>query len=346
MLVSRARLIRRVRSGPWAALPGLHSRIVDSLARHHARTIETSPAARALRRDRLDGDEDEDEGEGAEKEDNSLIQFILKNPTLRLAFLLILVLLLLYVFFRAKRKEEILPGYNQKRNMSLAFVETLGSIYISRNSPAGVLQVMRKNFYSAINRHFYIDLSRKENREQQLEKLLAKVPSDSEKLLDIINSLDARKNNIDNRHLGVVYNKIRAFYIENGILHPTEHFVASDKEVELDKKAYHKAMESLARLEKENPVDAKVFYTELVNIFRTYLKGAKDIQSFSKTTDDLSIQLQSQKLPAADYNALVQTLRLSDLVKFAAYRPDNSMNQQSLSIIKQSITTIEQAHVV
>jgi hypothetical protein len=118
------------------------------------------------------------------------------------------------------------------------------------------------------------------------------------------------------------------------------------KEVELDKKAYRKAMEELARLEKENPADAKVFYTELVNIFRTYLKGAKGIQSFSKTTDDLSIQLQSQKLPSADYNALVQTLRLSDLAKFAAYRPDNGANQQSLTIIKQSITTIEQAHVV
>jgi hypothetical protein len=118
------------------------------------------------------------------------------------------------------------------------------------------------------------------------------------------------------------------------------------KEVELDKKAYRKALEELARLEKENPADAKVFYTELVNIFRTYLKGAKGIQSFSKTTDDLSIQLQSQKLPSADYNALVQTLRLSDLAKFAAYRPDNGTNSQSLSIIKQSITTIEQAHVV
>lgn len=118
------------------------------------------------------------------------------------------------------------------------------------------------------------------------------------------------------------------------------------KEVELDKKAYRKAMESLNRLEKENPADARVFYTELVNIFKTYLKGAKGIQSFSKTTDDLSIQLQSQKLSSADYKALVQTLRLSDLVKFAAYQPDNGMNKQSLSIIKQSITTIEQAHVV
>lgn len=179
--------------------------------------------------------EDEDESEGAEKEDTSLIQFILKNSILRLAFLLLLILLLLYVFFRAKRKEEILPGYNQKRNMSLAFVETLSSIYISRNSPIGVLQVMRKNFYSAINRHFYIDLSRKENLEQNLEKLIAKVPYDSDKIIDIVRSLDSRKNNVDNRHLGIVNAKIRAFYIEMGILHPTEKFVASDKEVNLDK---------------------------------------------------------------------------------------------------------------
>ncbi|MDQ3277245.1 MAG: hypothetical protein M3Q06_02900 [Bacteroidota bacterium] len=116
------------------------------------------------------------------------------------------------------------------------------------------------------------------------------------------------------------------------------------KEAELDKKAYRKAMEELAKLEKRANGDAKTYYTELINIFRTYLKGAKGIQSFSKTTDDLSIQLQSQKLPSGEYNALVQTLRLSDLVKFAAYRPDNRMNGEALSVIKQSITTIEQAH--
>ncbi|MNK00389.1 hypothetical protein D3C87_181730 [compost metagenome] len=181
-----------------------------------------------------DFDPDKD-SEGAEKEDTSLIQFILKNPALRLAFLLLIVLLLIYVFFRGKRKEEILPGYTQKRNMSLAFVETLSSIYISRNSPIGILQVIRKNFYSAINRHFYIDLSRKENQEQNLEKLIAKVPYDSEKLVDIVNSLNSRKNNVDNRHLGIVYGKIRAFYIETGIIHPTDNFVASDKEVSLYK---------------------------------------------------------------------------------------------------------------
>lgn len=118
------------------------------------------------------------------------------------------------------------------------------------------------------------------------------------------------------------------------------------KEVELDKNAYRKAMNELDKLEKDRGVDAKGFYTELINIFRSYLKGAKGIQSFSKTSDDLSIQLQSQKMPSAEYNALVQTLRLSDLVKFAAYQPVDGMNRESLNIIKQSITRIEQSNAV
>jgi hypothetical protein len=115
---------------------------------------------------------------------------------------------------------------------------------------------------------------------------------------------------------------------------------------ELDKNAYRKALEQLEKLEKEKALDTKSFYTELVNIFRNYLKGAKGIQSFSKTTDDLSIQLQSQKMPSDKYNGLVQTLRLSDMVKFAAYRPADDLNREALNTIKQSITTIEQHHAV
>jgi hypothetical protein len=118
------------------------------------------------------------------------------------------------------------------------------------------------------------------------------------------------------------------------------------KEVELDINAYRKALQELEKLEKERGVDAKGFHTELINIFRAYLKGAKGIQSFSRTTDDLSIQLQEQKLPQAQYTGLVQTLRLSDLVKFAAYRPAEEQNREALHTIKQSITTIEQHHAV
>lgn len=117
-------------------------------------------------------------------------------------------------------------------------------------------------------------------------------------------------------------------------------------EVQLDKSAYKKALQQLDKLEREKLADPKVYYTELINIFRTYLKGAKGLQSFSKTTDDLSIQLGSQKLPSASYNSLVQTLRLSDLAKFAAYKPAESINKEAFHTVKQSITTLEQGHVV
>lgn len=117
-------------------------------------------------------------------------------------------------------------------------------------------------------------------------------------------------------------------------------------DMELDRSAYKKAMQQLEKLEREQPTDQKQFYTELINIFRTYLKGAKGIQSFSKTTGDLSVQLQSQKLPAAEYNNLVQTLRLSDLVKFAAYRPAGNLDKDAFNTIKQSITTLEHGHAV
>ncbi len=116
----------------------------------------------------------------------------------------------------------------------------------------------------------------------------------------------------------------------------------SDKTVsEIDSNAYKKAMQSLDKLQAAGIADAKQYYTELILIFRTYLKGAKGIQSFSKTTDDISIQLQSMKPLQADYNALLQTLRLSDLVKFAQYQPEENVKGASLQTIKQSIQSIE-----
>ena len=118
--------------------------------------------------------------------------------------------------------------------------------------------------------------------------------------------------------------------------------------VQLDSNAYRKAMAALEKLQKEGAASANVkqYYTDLINIFRTYLKSGKGIQSFSKTTDDLSIQLQKLQLQQTDYNNLVQTLRLSDLVKFAQYGPAEQINTDAFQTIKQSITTIEGRNAV
>jgi len=99
---------------------------------------------------------------------------------------------------------------------------------------------------------------------------------------------------------------------------------------------------SMNRLKKLNVQDdSKYFYTELIDIFRFYLAQKKNIQSFSKTTDDLSGQLRQLSLPDQQYYELVQALQLSDMVKFAKYQPQVSDKEQALEVIANNIMALE-----
>ena len=115
---------------------------------------------------------------------------------------------------------------------------------------------------------------------------------------------------------------------------PTEEFVA-------DETIYKQSLARIEKLKKDPPADAKVLYTELVDIFREYLFKRKGIQSHSKTTDDLSIQVSALGLAVNVFQPLVQTLRLSDMVKFARLLPAQSDIDSSIETIKQSIIEIE-----
>jgi hypothetical protein len=108
-----------------------------------------------------------------------------------------------------------------------------------------------------------------------------------------------------------------------------------------DEGAYKKALKKLDALNKKNDVDSKVFYTELIQIFREYLHKRKNIYSFSKTTDDLAIQIENLNLDRDQYQQLVQTLQLSDLVKYAKYQPTREENRNSINDIRESIVAIE-----
>ena len=99
---------------------------------------------------------------------------------------------------------------------------------------------------------------------------------------------------------------------------------------------------ALARLAKLNAgEESRYLFTELVNIFRDYLQKRKNIQSFSKTTDDLSLQLRQLSLPVEQYRQLVEALQLSDMVKFARFQPTARDKEDSIQVITKNITSIE-----
>jgi hypothetical protein len=105
--------------------------------------------------------------------------------------------------------------------------------------------------------------------------------------------------------------------------------------------AYGNAMKKLEELEQNPPGDPKELYTELVLVLRKYLLRRKNIHSFSKTSDDLALQFSRKPFEDEGYHQLLQTLRLSDLVKFARFQPDASENRNSIEVMRRSIQKIE-----
>jgi hypothetical protein len=103
---------------------------------------------------------------------------------------------------------------------------------------------------------------------------------------------------------------------------------------------YADARDQLAKLKKENP-PAKVFFTQLVDIFRVYIARRRGVASLQRTTDDLVVQLRSLGFAENDFNRLAQSLRMSDFVKFARYEPSMEDRSEAFDIVSKVIDHAE-----
>jgi hypothetical protein len=75
----------------------------------------------------------------------------------------------------------------------------------------------------------------------------------------------------------------------------------------------------------------KAYYSRLSEILRTYLWMRYSIKTLERTTDEILDSLQQSDFSDDHlYSRLEDTLRLSDLVKFAKMVPSPSENEQSL----------------
>jgi hypothetical protein len=104
---------------------------------------------------------------------------------------------------------------------------------------------------------------------------------------------------------------------------------------------YEEAMKQLEKLRQEK-LDSKQYYSQLVDVFRVYVREKKGIHSLQKTTDDLVMQLRGIPIAKEQFEKLSQALRLSDFVKFAKYIPGTDDDKNIFETIKQTIIGIEQ----
>lgn len=156
---------------------------------------------------------DYDSGDGST--DNGLLSELFKHDAFRWAFIIGVFGVILYFIFRSKRERPVIPAITEAKNTGFSFVDTLSGIYFEGKRAPKMLKVMRQNFYSAVYRHFYIDLAHRKNQ-QPVESLAKKTGVDQGKITALLQLLES-SGNIDNNYLVKVNKLQRTFYFESGI---------------------------------------------------------------------------------------------------------------------------------
>jgi hypothetical protein len=147
--------------------------------------------------------------------DNSLLSELFKYPPFKWAFIIAIFGLLLYFLFRSKRERPIIPAFQDSKNSGFAYVDTLAGIYFQGNHSTKVLKLMRRNFYDAVYKKFYIDLSKRKSNKPIIA--LAQKSGVSQKEIEYLLKLLETKVDISDNFISKTYQAQRNFYFNSDI---------------------------------------------------------------------------------------------------------------------------------
>lgn len=103
---------------------------------------------------------------------DSPMRFVLNQAALKWVYYLTVVTLILFVIFRAKREQRIIPVINPNENASVEFTRTVGSLYFQNKDYSDLVQKKLTYFLAYIRNHFYLDTSTL--NEKTIQQLAAK----------------------------------------------------------------------------------------------------------------------------------------------------------------------------
>jgi hypothetical protein len=106
---------------------------------------------------------------------------------------------------------------------------------------------------------------------------------------------------------------------------------------------YEEAMKALAQLALKNVNNGEVksYYSQMNDILRKYVSRKFSVATFERTNEELIIELSGKGIPKDAFISLAQSLRMSDIVKFAKYLPSEEDNKNNLTIVTSSIEILD-----
>ena len=128
----------------------------------------------------------------------SPLRFILQNQALKWAFYIALLSLILFVIFRGKRTQRIIPVVEPLKNATLDFTKTIGDLYYQHGDFTNIISNKIQYFLEHIRSKYYLNTN--ELSEGFISKLAIKSSNkkeDTRALIDYIVYLKSKSNHTE-----------------------------------------------------------------------------------------------------------------------------------------------------
>jgi hypothetical protein len=144
------------------------------------------------------------------------MEFILSEPSLRKGWYLLIVALLLYFLFGAKRKQRPIPVIAKKENTSIEYAEVIAQLFLSQTDHKQLIQLKSEQFKFYLRDRFNIHLAKTLNwQDEAAMKLIAsKTNTKTELITSIIKEEGYLRNlnTVDTPTMLSYHHKLEEFY--------------------------------------------------------------------------------------------------------------------------------------
>ncbi len=152
------------------------------------------------------------EGEFADGPPSSPLRFVFENPPLKYAWYTIILTTLLFVLFRSKRQQRIIPLMPRVENTSIAFAHSLGALHYKADSGRHLAKEMMHLFNNFNRRRYGI------KRKKDISGLAEEIAKKSKTPIELVKSiLELERKIVFNpssrmSENGILYRKLQSYY--------------------------------------------------------------------------------------------------------------------------------------
>lgn len=148
---------------------------------------------------------------GSKINTKSMIAFLMKSPSLRWGYLIIIIGIVVFIVFMGKRRQKIIPTMRSNINTSLEFTETVSRIYLSKRQHNKLIKHMEVIFKNKMKTRYFIQYL---DDKSYVERIAKKSGVSEEEISHLLNLFKAATHvtEVSDFFLIDLYKKLQIFY--------------------------------------------------------------------------------------------------------------------------------------